>query len=157
MRYLILSQVTCGQNFTISLIILRKLGGDVILVADKKLHFLPPTRMKGESLSQRNSTTTAGTLRPGRREKLSYSLSLFVFIVVLLSGCGVSNNSAQAASQPSADTIENKGSDTIVNMALAWAEAYMAQNPQVRISVTGGGSGTGIASLINGTVDIANA
>jgi phosphate transport system substrate-binding protein len=53
--------------------------------------------------------------------------------------------------------IENKGSDTIVNLALAWAEAYQNQQPEVRISVTGGGSGTGIAALINGTVDIANA
>lgn len=53
--------------------------------------------------------------------------------------------------------IENKGSDTIVNLALAWAEAYQQVEPQVRISVTGGGSGTGIAALINGTVDIANA
>jgi phosphate transport system substrate-binding protein len=57
----------------------------------------------------------------------------------------------------SAETIENKGSDTLVNLALAWAETYMAQYPSVRISVTGGGSGTGIAALINGTVDIANA
>jgi len=54
-------------------------------------------------------------------------------------------------------TIQNKGSDTIVNLALAWAETYTAQHPEVRISVTGGGSGTGIAALINGTVDIANA
>ena len=53
--------------------------------------------------------------------------------------------------------IENIGSDTLVNLALAWAEAYMAQHPEVRISVTGGGSGTGIAALINGTADIANA
>jgi len=53
--------------------------------------------------------------------------------------------------------IQNKGSDTIVNLALAWAEAYMGSHPGVRISVTGGGSGTGIAALINGTVDIANA
>jgi phosphate transport system substrate-binding protein len=53
--------------------------------------------------------------------------------------------------------IENKGSDTIVNLALAWAEAYQTVRPEIRISVTGGGSGTGIASLINGTVDIANA
>jgi len=45
----------------------------------------------------------------------------------------------------------------MVNLALAWAEAYMKNNPQVRISVTGGGSGTGLAALINGTVDIANA
>jgi len=54
-------------------------------------------------------------------------------------------------------TIENKGSDTIVNLALAWAEAYAEVRPEVRISVTGGGSGTGIAAMINGTVDIANA
>lgn len=45
----------------------------------------------------------------------------------------------------------------MVNLALAWAEAYMALHPEVRISVTGGGSGTGIAALINGTAHIANA
>ncbi len=45
----------------------------------------------------------------------------------------------------------------MVNLALAWAEAYQADYPQTSISVTGGGSGTGIAALINGTVDIANA
>ena len=53
--------------------------------------------------------------------------------------------------------LENKGSDTIVNLALAWAEQYQQLHPEIRISVTGGGSGTGIAALINGTVDIANA
>ena len=42
-------------------------------------------------------------------------------------------------------------------MALAWAEAYQHLYPEIRISVTGGGSGTGIAALINNTVDIANA
>jgi phosphate transport system substrate-binding protein len=45
----------------------------------------------------------------------------------------------------------------MVNLALAWAEGYSDQHPEVRLSVTGGGSGTGIAALINGTVDIANA
>jgi len=53
--------------------------------------------------------------------------------------------------------IENKGSDTIVNLALAWAEAYQEIHPNVSLSVTGGGSGTGISALINGTTDIANA
>lgn len=53
--------------------------------------------------------------------------------------------------------IQNVGSDTMVNLALAWAEAYQARHPDVRIAVTGGGSGTGIAGLINGTVDVANA
>jgi phosphate transport system substrate-binding protein len=54
-------------------------------------------------------------------------------------------------------TIQNKGSDTLVNLALAWAEEYMDLHPEVRISVTGGGSGTGIAAIINGTADLANA
>jgi phosphate transport system substrate-binding protein len=74
-------------------------------------------------------------------------------------GCGRPATSPSETVEPpqTTQTIVNKGSDTIVNMALAWAEAYTAQHPEVRISVTGGGSGTGIAALINGTVDIANA
>ncbi len=54
-------------------------------------------------------------------------------------------------------SIQNKGSDTLVNLALAWAEAYRDVDSALSIAVTGGGSGTGIAALINGTVDIANA
>jgi phosphate transport system substrate-binding protein len=54
-------------------------------------------------------------------------------------------------------TIQIKGSDTIVNLSQAWAEEFMAENPKVSLAVTGGGSGTGIAALINGTTDIANA
>jgi phosphate transport system substrate-binding protein len=82
--------------------------------------------------------------------------------LVLLVGCGSSGGGPQredenGAPSASAQTIENKGSDTLVNLALAWAEAYIALHPEVRISVTGGGSGTGIAAMINGTVDIANA
>jgi phosphate transport system substrate-binding protein len=53
--------------------------------------------------------------------------------------------------------IQNKGSDTLVNVAQAWAEAYGGVNPSVAVAVTGGGSGTGISALINGTVDLANA
>ena len=53
--------------------------------------------------------------------------------------------------------IQNKGSDTLVNVAQAWAEAYPKVNPDVAVAVSGGGSGTGIAAMINGTVDIANA
>jgi|SRR5690349_157250 len=79
---------------------------------------------------------------------------LFILFLLLLASCS-SNTSETNASD--AAYIENKGSDTIVNLALAWAERYQAEHPDVRISVTGGGSGTGIASLINGTVDIANA
>src|SRR5574341_565118 len=78
-------------------------------------------------------------------------------IFIFSTSCGPASSSAAAASDSSAAYIENKGSDTIVNLALAWAEKYQSDHPEVRISVTGGGSGTGIAALINGTVDIANA
>ena len=74
----------------------------------------------------------------------------------ILTACGPTS-SAETASDSQATYIENKGSDTIVNLALAWAERYQGEHPDVRISVTGGGSGTGIAALINNTVDIANA
>lgn len=63
----------------------------------------------------------------------------------------------QAPTPEAVTTIQNKGSDTMVNLALAWAEAYGERHPEVRIAVTGGGTGTGIAALINGTVDMANA
>lgn len=53
--------------------------------------------------------------------------------------------------------IQNKGSDTLVNVAQAWAEEYAKVDPNTVIAVTGGGSGTGISAMINGTVDIANA
>ena len=83
--------------------------------------------------------------------------AIVIFVLLFSVSCGPASSSAETASDSSATYIENKGSDTIVNLALAWAERYQAEHPEVRISVTGGGSGTGIASLINGTVDIANA
>ena len=85
-----------------------------------------------------------------KRLLIFFFLSSFIF-----SSCGSSNNSSTSNSP--ANYIENKGSDTIVNLALAWAEKYQGDHPDVRISVTGGGSGTGIAALVNGTVDLANA
>jgi phosphate transport system substrate-binding protein len=73
-----------------------------------------------------------------------------------MAACG--GTSGQKNSQPGTSAyIQNKGSDTIVNLALAWAEKYQTEHPNVSISVTGGGSGTGIAALLNKTVDIANA
>jgi phosphate transport system substrate-binding protein len=53
--------------------------------------------------------------------------------------------------------ITIKGSDTMVILAQRWAEKYMAAHAQVGVQVTGGGSGTGISALINGTTDICNA
>lgn len=53
--------------------------------------------------------------------------------------------------------LQITGSDTMVNLAQAWAEKFMAGHPEASIAVTGGGSGTGFAALISGTTDIAQA
>lgn len=80
-----------------------------------------------------------------------------------LAGCGGGDEASDEgdASGGSAEeltgSISIEGSDTLVNMAQAWAETFMEANPGVMISVKGGGSGTGIAALINGTVDFADA
>jgi phosphate transport system substrate-binding protein len=79
------------------------------------------------------------------------------FIIILL---GVSCNllsPSPVITPVDTNYIENKGSDTMVNLALAWAEGYQIIRPDIRVAVSGGGSGTGIAALINGTVDLANA
>lgn len=89
-------------------------------------------------------------------KRIISSILIFPFLLISLSACGPDSTS-ETASDSQAKYIENKGSDTIVNLALAWAERYQAEHTDVRISVTGGGSGTGLASLINKTVDIANA
>ncbi|HSW45933.1 MAG TPA: phosphate ABC transporter substrate-binding protein [Phycisphaerae bacterium] len=70
-------------------------------------------------------------------------------------GCSRSDDRSGAAGGSQMITV--KGSDTMVHLASAWAEAYMKQHPKVQIAVTGGGSGTGIAAIINGTTDICTA
>jgi phosphate transport system substrate-binding protein len=81
-------------------------------------------------------------------------LIIVIFTVLLIAACSQGKNQS---GNSSASTITNTGSDTIVNLALAWAEQYQKEHPDVQISVTGGGSGTGINSLLSGTTDIANA
>ncbi len=88
---------------------------------------------------------------------IPWALCLVVGLTLLGYGCARRPDNGAEPAPGTMRIIENKGSDTLVNLALAWAEEYMAAHPNVRISVTGGGSGTGIAALINGTVDIANA
>lgn len=70
-------------------------------------------------------------------------------LTVLASGCGKKATNKL--------TIKNKGSDTLVQVAQAWAEAYGDNSPDVSVQVSGGGSGTGLTALVNGTADIANA
>ncbi len=77
------------------------------------------------------------------------------WILLGLVGCG--GQSTESGGRADRSVIQNKGSDTLVNVAQAWAEAYRTVEPNTAVAVTGGGSGTGISSMINGTVDIANA
>ncbi len=74
-----------------------------------------------------------------------------LLVTVIVAGTTFGVNAADRA------VIQNKGSDTLVNVAQAWAEAYSKVDPNAAVAVSGGGSGTGIAAMINGTVDIANA
>jgi len=71
--------------------------------------------------------------------------------------CSRSGDGGKTAESPAQSVIQNAGSDTMVNLAQAWAEEYHLVKPEISVEVSGGGSGTGIAALINGTVDIVNA
>jgi len=77
-------------------------------------------------------------------------------LMVLQTGCGKSETSS-GGDAAKKQTIQNKGSDTMVNLAQAWAEEYKKVVPDVDVEVSGGGSGVGIAALEKGTIDIANA
>jgi len=74
--------------------------------------------------------------------------------LVFLNCGGKKENQAGKAKKT---TLQIKGSDTMVNVAQAWAEEYKKVNPNVDIEVSGGGSGVGIAALEKGTIDIATA
>jgi len=80
-------------------------------------------------------------------------------VSLLQTGCGNSNTSGlDSGGAPARKvTIQNKGSDTMVNLAQAWAEEYKKVASDVNVEVSGGGSGVGIAALEKGTIDIANA
>jgi len=97
--------------------------------------------MTGNSLYKIRTITRAAVL-----------IALFSFVLIL--ACQKSNEEGR---QTEVTTIQVKGSDTMVNVAQAWAEEYKKVMPSVDVEVSGGGSGVGIAALIKGTRDIANA
>ena len=88
--------------------------------------------------------------------QLGASLALSLVVCLLQTGCG-QRESNRGAKQANQATIQDKGSDTMVNLAQAWAEEYRQVAANVDVEVSGGGSGVGIAALIKGTIDIANA
>ena len=83
------------------------------------------------------------------------SILLLLACSIAIGGCSP-KDSESLVSKAAAQVIKNKGSDTMVNLAQAWAEKYIDVTSKASVEVSGGGSGTGVAALINGTVDIAN-
>ncbi|MCX5772376.1 MAG: phosphate ABC transporter substrate-binding protein [Candidatus Hydrogenedentes bacterium] len=79
-------------------------------------------------------------------------IATILCLAVAVSSCGPAGTREGSSAAPTMVTI--KGSDTMVHLVTAWAEDYMAAQPSADISVTGGGSGTGIAALLNGNTDI---
>jgi phosphate transport system substrate-binding protein len=86
------------------------------------------------------------------------SLSLILLAGALLqTGCGKSDSGSGGDGNKTQKTvIQNIGSDTMVNLAQAWSEEYDKTEPAVSVEVSGGGSGIGVAALLNKTADIAN-
>jgi len=82
---------------------------------------------------------------------------LVILVVLIISACSPATGDDENSPSVESEYLNNVGSDTMVNLALAWAEDFQLDNPESNLSVSGGGSGTGIASLINKTTDIANA
>ena len=82
---------------------------------------------------------------------------LILAAALVAPGCGKKADEGAAKPAGGKETLQNIGSDTMVNLAQAWAEAYAAVDPAVSVEVSGGGSGVGIAALLNGTANIANA
>jgi len=94
-------------------------------------------------------------------------ISFILLPLLMLSACRSEqpNSSAPSPSSPTPAAVQSppksdgnaltiKGSDTMVHLVSSWAEQYMKVSPTAQLSVTGGGSGTGFAALINGTTDI---
>ncbi len=98
----------------------------------------------------------SGLLAPRRDLQILGIIVLLFASCIGFNGCPGSGQVGNSAKKGKQFIIKNKGSDTMVILAQAWAEAYTGFSTTASVEVSGGGSGTGIADLINGTVDIAN-
>jgi phosphate transport system substrate-binding protein len=95
----------------------------------------------------------------------THAISLAATVAVLaavapayLAGCKrrATTDASEQKLTTTKQSIQNIGSDTMVNLAQAWAEEYAKKAPAVSVEVSGGGTGVGVAALINGTAEIAN-
>src|SRR5262245_5929504 len=95
------------------------------------------------------SPSSNHSCKPSSPRSKAVIRALTVVAVLASAACG----GAQATERT---VILNRGSDTMINVAQGWAEAYARVEPGVSVEVAGGGSGVGIAALIDGTVHMAN-
>jgi len=98
-----------------------------------------------------------------RHPSIVFRLFILFLAPALTMSCSSEKKAAPDAAPKAAQSapangkaITVKGSDTMIVLSQRWAEEYMKAHPEVTIQVTGGGSGTGIAALLNGTTDVAN-
>ena len=89
--------------------------------------------------------------------KVALALILFAGLLTGLAGCSGTNNAAADTTQGTSGSFKIIGSNTVEPLSVLWAEDFMKANPDVSIAVSGPGSGVGIAALIDGTTDIAQA
>jgi phosphate transport system substrate-binding protein len=87
-------------------------------------------------------------------ERISAICLLAAGAIVGMTACGPGGDGGSSSGGAKSKTVTIKGSDTMVILGQRWAETYMHHIPGVTVQVTGGGSGTGIAALINGGTDI---
>jgi len=92
------------------------------------------------------------------KTKLTLITTVAAAAALMLSGCGKGGDASSGGGSTSkgGKTIANVGSDTMLQLGMAWSEAYKKAEPGVNVEVNGGGSGVGIAGLINGSVELAN-
>ena len=83
--------------------------------------------------------------------------TIAVIASVVLSGCGKTPEVSSEGTNQRTVEIRAKGSDTMIQLATAWAEAYRKVKPNVFVNANGGGTGTGVAALQNNTTDICDA
>ena len=91
---------------------------------------------------------------------MNSEIGRYLWVIAALSlvlGCGGTSTQTSTQTTDAASSIKIAGSDTMVNLAQAWAEAYSEKYPAVQLEVSGGGSGVGLAGLQDGTVQMANA
>ena len=94
-------------------------------------------------------------IRKNRQFTRRIAMTAGMCTLVLMVNCG--KKSDTAGGEKEGTTLQVKGSDTMVNVAQAWAEEFVKVSKDIEVEVSGGGSGVGIAALERGTIDIANA